>query len=124
MGTKIKEKPIQDLERAIAAVRMYSGVCVPGKYEPVGALLVDNGCCPGKPVLLTRMRDRDKSLPVVHATYSCQCVCGRYGTHEYPDPEGAIEEYREFSRWALFRRDGYEHTPYGEEFEMEEPTSE
>ena len=64
-------------------------------YEPVKAVKMTNGCCEGKPVILTRNHVKYGGV-----NYSCQCSCGGWCTSGHATPDGALDEYYIMSRRA------------------------
>lgn len=59
-------------------------------YEPFGIIfLEDNGCCPGRPIVLTRTS---------RGVISAQCACGGWCTNGHRTATAAVKEYEYMSR--------------------------
>jgi hypothetical protein len=61
----------------------YDGV--PIGLEIIGAIQMQNKCCEGRPILITKTRGLD--------VYSCQCACGGWCTDGYGNIYEAIAGY-------------------------------
>ena len=64
-----------------------------GPYIPISAIHMRNGCCSGKPVILTVNVKPDGRL-----NFSCQCQCGGWCTSGQDTGEKAVHQYRRMSR--------------------------
>ena len=58
-------------------------------YTPVGLMFISNGCCPGRPVVITRS---------FSGSYSCQCACGMWCTNGHKTATAAVLEYQHMSK--------------------------
>ena len=60
--------------------------------EVIGFIKMKNGCCPDKPVLVTKVKGADPPL------YGCECACGMWCTTALRHVDHAINHYRRMGR--------------------------
>lgn len=58
-------------------------------YKPIGLIFMKNGCCEGRPVVVTRSD---------MGAWSCQCSCGAWCTNGHATATAAVLEYEHMSR--------------------------
>lgn len=58
-------------------------------YDLVGLVFMENGCCPGRPVLITMS-------PA--GAYSTQCACGGWCSNGHQTATAAVKEYEHMNR--------------------------
>lgn len=77
---------------------------VPSGCAPVAILtnlFMENGCCPGRPVVVTGNRVTfSRSV-----NYSAQCACGLWCTTGCSTPEAAVSEYKRMTAKAKKERE-------------------
>ena len=80
---------------------------VDDEFTVIGVIKTRNGCCPGRPYLLTVNRCTISHLRPHGINYSCQCSCGGWSTNGCDTPGKAIDEYeamtarKEAVEWGL-----------------------
>ena len=61
-------------------------------YQIIGVVSVSrNGCCPGKPIVITRSRANSNYL-------SAECICGGWCTGGFLTVEEVLKSYEQMSR--------------------------
>ena len=60
-------------------------ILIPNGLNIIGAIHMDNKCCPDKPILITQTGDMK--------VYSCQCSCGGWCTDGFQNISSAIADY-------------------------------
>lgn len=65
-------------------------VLIPPGLKIIGAVAMENKCCPDEPILITKTNGID--------IYSCQCSCGAWCTNGFKHISSAIADYESMNR--------------------------
>lgn len=67
-------------------------------FKIIGIAKIENGCCPGRPVLITGNWTGD------HINYSTQCACGLWCSTGCTTAGAAVSEYEKMTSRSRGRR--------------------
>ena len=82
-------------------IRVNETIEIGSGYKPVGLVFMKNGCCEGRPVVIT-LSDA--------GAWSCQCSCGLWCTNGHATATAAVLEYARMSKghgiWDKWKIEG------------------